>query len=364
MSESGCPGLPEGENEIKLFAQIKSVVLDQNLTDLSKIQKLKQDERHLRHELRALQCKRIDCPVNFATHQDEKSIELMQKALEDDAIKLMASIAQAKENDIFNPVITPFGQVHFICFDPMIVVVDDFFDKAELEWIQTIFQSVKDELDGAIVDGKIDMDIRRAKLKCCSYHSSLAQHFRSKLRALMGSHATQHMPEHHMQFPVLQHYDADGFVLHHYDAGLDDGLYGRARRLTALCYLNDLKENQGGETDFLLAGIKVRPKPGRLLLWANSSTVQENGLIFRDPLALHAGLKVVEGEKQIMTMWQFVSQDPLRVNFDKQCKDKDERYYMTLPRPETVTSPTRKRKAESEAELNPETNDVKSARIE
>lgn len=71
--------------------------------------------------------------------------------------------------------------------------------------------------------------------------------------------------------------------------------YGQ-RRSTMIVYLNDVK--QGGATSFPSAGVHVAAKQG-------------NGVFFRyqnlrgqlDPMSLHAGTPVAQGEKWIITKW-------------------------------------------------------------
>jgi prolyl 4-hydroxylase len=69
------------------------------------------------------------------------------------------------------------------------------------------------------------------------------------------------------------------------------------RRLwTALIYLSD--DYEGGETEFVRTGLKVRGRTGDVLLFRNS---REDGS--RDLLAEHAGLPVTAGVKFLATRW-------------------------------------------------------------
>ncbi len=68
-------------------------------------------------------------------------------------------------------------------------------------------------------------------------------------------------------------------------------------RARTLCvYLNEVQA--GGETDFPLAGVTVRPSPGSAVVF---DSLDGEGL--PDPSSLHAGLPVAQGEKWLATLW-------------------------------------------------------------
>lgn len=68
------------------------------------------------------------------------------------------------------------------------------------------------------------------------------------------------------------------------------------RARTICVYLNDVEE--GGETEFPVAGVRVTPKAGRAVVFDN---LHANGQA--DPDSLHAGLPVKRGEKWLATLW-------------------------------------------------------------
>ena len=69
------------------------------------------------------------------------------------------------------------------------------------------------------------------------------------------------------------------------------------RFFTGILYLND--NFSGGETVFPKLSLKIKPKSGRLLLWSNTLA----GSIDPDPKTAHAGLPVLEGEQNILSLW-------------------------------------------------------------
>ena len=72
--------------------------------------------------------------------------------------------------------------------------------------------------------------------------------------------------------------------------------HGGQRAFTAMAYLNTVE--QGGETDFPLLDIAVKPRQGVLLIWNN---MDENGV--GNTRTAHAGNPVPAGVKYIFTKW-------------------------------------------------------------
>lgn len=66
-----------------------------------------------------------------------------------------------------------------------------------------------------------------------------------------------------------------GYHIFHYEQS--HGLENAVRFLTWMIYLNDLDEEDGGNTEFLYQGVKVQPKAGRCLIWPSGMTHQHRG---------------------------------------------------------------------------------------
>lgn len=84
------------------------------------------------------------------------------------------------------------------------------------------------------------------------------------------------------------------------------------RILTFFMYLNDVEE--GGETEFSRLGIKVSPKKGRVLLWAN---VLDSDPFKEDERVWHQGLTVDKGEKHAANLWIYMRD--FRTPVDNKC---------------------------------------------
>lgn len=73
-------------------------------------------------------------------------------------------------------------------------------------------------------------------------------------------------------------------------------LFCKRRVITIFCYLNDVEE--GGETCFPEAGIKVKPKAGRAVVFSNIRANHEP-----DPRTVHAGEPPIKGVKYGLNIW-------------------------------------------------------------
>ena len=71
---------------------------------------------------------------------------------------------------------------------------------------------------------------------------------------------------------------------------------GGQRTWTAMAYLNDVAD--GGATWFPLAGLRVKPRRGLLLVWNNMAPDGRP-----NTATLHEGMPVAEGVKYIITKW-------------------------------------------------------------
>lgn len=106
------------------------------------------------------------------------------------------------------------------------------------------------------------------------------------------------LPEPHGEFLSVMRYRPGEQYRPHLDAippGPDLERNGQ-RVKTALLYLNDGYE--GGETAFLSAGLKVKGRPGDIVIFSN---VLGDGR--GDPASRHAGLPVRSGEKWLASKW-------------------------------------------------------------
>jgi len=112
------------------------------------------------------------------------------------------------------------------------------------------------------------------------------------------------IPQHHQESLQIAMYEKNGMFNPHFDACQDeDPSYcekmnhgSGERRTTLLIYLND--DFQGGETEFVEIGVKIKPEAGKGILFY--STYEDETII---PQSKHQGCPVLAGEKWICTVW-------------------------------------------------------------
>lgn len=110
------------------------------------------------------------------------------------------------------------------------------------------------------------------------------------------------LPPPHMEPPQILHYAPGQELRAHFDflrgEGQSygrDGRYDGDRLVTFLLYLND--DYEGGETEFLKAGLRHKGRKGDALFFANLRDGKP------DPMSLHRGSPVAGGEKWLFSQW-------------------------------------------------------------
>lgn len=110
------------------------------------------------------------------------------------------------------------------------------------------------------------------------------------------------LPVAHQEDLQVVSYPEGGYYNAHFDASFHPDVIPNMNRgcgprlYTFLIYLND--DFEGGETDFPEAGVCVKPKKGKAILFQNIDNHQD--LI---PESMHAGCPVVNGTKWIANKW-------------------------------------------------------------
>lgn len=104
------------------------------------------------------------------------------------------------------------------------------------------------------------------------------------------------LPATHAESLIVTRYSEGDYYKPHEDfyPGFDgDRLY------TVLIYLNDLEENQGGDTLFERLQVGVRPRLGRAVVWTNTNPDGS-----RHPETRHEAMPVTNGgEKWVIQLW-------------------------------------------------------------
>jgi len=111
------------------------------------------------------------------------------------------------------------------------------------------------------------------------------------------------LPPEHAETSKLIRYEGEQLFDVHYDgydengATREDFIKGGQRLFTTICYLNDIEEE--GQTAFPNLKIAVRPKLGRVLVFANNLLASNEV----HPDSAHVGFGPTSGLKWVMTVW-------------------------------------------------------------
>jgi len=111
------------------------------------------------------------------------------------------------------------------------------------------------------------------------------------------------LPPEHAETCKLLRYEGEQLFDMHYDSYEENGpsredfMKGGQRLFTTLCYLNDVEEE--GQTAFPNLKVAVRPKLGRVLLFANYWPGQNT----THPDSVHVGFGPGNGIKWVLSVW-------------------------------------------------------------
>ena len=187
-----------------------------------------------------------------------------------------------------------------ICESPRVYLVENFLTALECDYV---IEKASPELERSTVLGEEEageIDDRR---------TSQGMFFPSNPSSLILRSIERKIAE-MTKIPIANgeglqvlHYDEGGEYQPHYDyftpsmpGGAETLKRGGQRVVSFLIYLNTPEE--GGETLFPRANIRVTPKKGNAIFFYN---VTPDGKV--DPCSFHGGAPVIKGEKWIVTKW-------------------------------------------------------------
>ncbi len=182
---------------------------------------------------------------------------------------------------------------------PDVVLIDDFMTEAECDELCALSKSTLKK--STVVDDKTGQGINHhARTSQGTYFSvgqnALVTKIENRISEITGT------PVNHGEGIQILNYANGGEYKPHFDyfpdnaGGQANMQKGGQRIITIVMYLNNVKT--GGATIFPEINLSIYPKKGSALYF---SYYNANGKV--DPLTLHGGAPVIEGEKWIATKW-------------------------------------------------------------
>jgi len=196
--------------------------------------------------------------------------------------------------------------------DPWLIVFDSLLTPDECDRVYeeagTNFQR-SGEL-GSSSNGPMETQHRTSETSFCieeCHELEIVQSIRTKVFELFN----YQIPENNYEFLQLVRYGEGKYYREHHDSNEQYVEMPMGPRiLTFFFYLNEVEE--GGETSFPRLDVKVKPKKGRAVLWAN---MRDDDIHRNDLRTIHAALPVIKGFKKAANFWiyQYDYQTPWQV---------------------------------------------------
>ena len=187
-----------------------------------------------------------------------------------------------------------------VCQSPRIRVAEGLAPPEVCDWL---IERARDKLQVALMyDGAARKALWMASRTCSEYAFDIVESDIVLLLLRARAGVLLNMPTSAMEPPQVFHYAPGQEIKPHFDHVYDgeghgrDGAFASERVVSLLIYLNDGFE--GGELEFPKVGFRHKGGKGDAVFFAN---VGLDGK--RDPLSLHAGLPILEGEKWLLSQW-------------------------------------------------------------
>lgn len=185
--------------------------------------------------------------------------------------------------------------------NPLVETYDDFLSEEECQHFINIS---KDDLKRALVSDNEKGYISNGRTGSNTWikhdFDDITKSVGERISKIVG------IPLENAEAYQIIHYDKTQEYKNHYDSWdhnrsektLRCMKYGGARLMTALCYLNTVKN--GGGTKMTKLDITISSEQGKMLVFQNTISKEDHT---KHPLSEHAGLPVEEGEKYAFNLW-------------------------------------------------------------
>ena len=176
-----------------------------------------------------------------------------------------------------------------------IYAVPGFLSREECEGIIRLID--QDLIPSGLLGEEQDQEFRTSKSCNLKREEPLVDMVDARLSALVGIHRRFAEMVQGQRYEVGQQFKPHHDFFHkgqpYYEAA---SRMGGQRSWTGMLFLNEVEG--GGFTNFPMAGLKVTPEAGKLLVWNNMSF---DGT--PNPASLHQGMPVEAGIKYVITKW-------------------------------------------------------------
>jgi prolyl 4-hydroxylase len=199
---------------------------------------------------------------------------------------------------IFSNPVEWFADPSSLCTPDYVQTYPGFLTDRECDELVKLMRSrdlFQSEVGGAT--GGVDMSVRTSKQTWAKEgESPEIDSLYKKVKALLAS--TGCYPKYDLEDVQLAQYTAGGkYDIHRDGDDCNEACPDSQRIATVLVYLNEPKD--GGETDFPLLNMRVKPRKGTAVFFAVAD--QKTRDLFE--ATLHAGLPVKKGVKRIANVW-------------------------------------------------------------
>mmetsp|Transcript_3237 Transcript_3237/g.9879 ORF Transcript_3237/g.9879 Transcript_3237/m.9879 type:complete len:340 (+) Transcript_3237:164-1183(+) len=250
------------------------------------------------------------CPrsCNVCRHTLPRATKCQRDPAEPPIVQAPGGINYMFERIVADPDIRARYSPQVMSRDPWIVVFENFATRAHWDFLET---ELRDQFEGSTVVGGMDdngqierqtLNTRTSSNAWCNldscYRSSVHRDLQDRLIGILGPSVGRH----HMEALQVLKYREGQFYHPHHDTIVEQiHSWAGPRMLNAFIYFND-KPDGGGETEFTLLQppLKVKPKVGRMVLWASQ---RDNDSLVVDDRTTHQACNVTHGTKEAANLW-------------------------------------------------------------
>lgn len=205
---------------------------------------------------------------------------------------------------IFGEMLEKYGDKYgaqIMSTDPWVIVFDNFITSSEADGIVRTVKKWERSTDVGSANkyGEVGRVVSQSRTSANAWCDKACEADPDVIRVTTKIEEITRVPQDNCEsFQILQ-YEPGQFYRVHHDNGADDFLLPSGPRiLTFFLYLSDVEE--GGETNFPILNISVRPKRGRAVLWP--SVLDENPHA-TDRRTFHEAKPVIKGIKYAANAW-------------------------------------------------------------